>query len=579
MEKFLGLDLQKEGVRVVIIDEAPSIEGSKITAIYEKVLAHNLANPDALIRIQSTGDPSQITAQKIPNTENPYNIGLTTTSPLTVVYRTSVAAIERVFAMFEDNGQDVTELQLQSNIADPATTSGELIGAYGGSKDKLKATLLNRDLNDGKTRAIVVNNDQAKAEWKEFSDKGVTVATYKDIQGLEFDEVYISLDKNLGTWEGLPFTDALAFNKAAFVSISRAKEFVFVSIPRIKVSQTVDTLISKKAADSADVFKVNKEDMRKLETFTQEALKTFLNVDLELTAESEETAEGKEIVEVSEETETETSPEGPQVVELSEITEEEEEAMEKETKPTKRKDDTDSVYQLLFPQQMHTEKTYGLPSKKFVKRYDDAFVIVVPGTNNNETATVVIKKFYGEGSTPNTYAVIGVLSDKELDSNHEIMKDIKTAKDNMEGAGLTTTTNVMGNTKQPFELAPGFTPVFTGKATSQALTYKYDKNDPVMSDSLVGETLATWAEDYYYGGTSRPSTPASSLGISHSPAGEVVIDWDKFSKHAEIKIYTKKELSNIETKFSLYPGIPYIAINHPAFKSTKGSTTVNTQLN
>lgn len=205
--------------KLIIIDEVNALNKNEIIEINRLLVAYNQTN-NTEIKIIGLGDPNQVTATG----ENPflspaYTNGLenaTIITPLTIRYRSNVQAVVDAQDLFMDQKKDLTkqEIFLTSNPEKTLGAEGSL------QSDSIKQALAQRDLNDGKTRAIIVHPSEVEM-WK-AENLGVEVVSYIDVQGRTIDEVFVSIPST-------KFGDSFAFNQAMYTATSRATSFIHIN--------------------------------------------------------------------------------------------------------------------------------------------------------------------------------------------------------------------------------------------------------------------------------------------------------------------------------------------------------------
>ena len=200
----LKLDLIENNLgktKVIIIDEINALNKEEIIEINDLLVNYNTANKSD-VKIIGLGDPNQVTATG----ENPFLTAeltpglenMTLITPLTIRYRSNVQAVVDAQDLFMDQKKDLTkdEIFLFSNPEGTLGAEGSL------QSDSIEKALKQRDLNDGKTRAIIVHPSEVEM-WK-ARNLGVEVVSYIDVQGRTIDEVFISIPI-------AKFTDVSAF--------------------------------------------------------------------------------------------------------------------------------------------------------------------------------------------------------------------------------------------------------------------------------------------------------------------------------------------------------------------------------
>ena len=258
-----------EDVKLIILDEAPGASFNSLNRFADAIaLANKSRSQENKIRVIMLGDPNQVTANgnfssidagTINGTER-----ITQISPLTIRYRSNVAPIVDFQDLFIDQPLDLTKepIHVKSNVENPSSVSSsnvDLLGVNGAIKDFDTETMaiLNarKDRDDGRTRAIIVNNDAEVAKYeKMLADNGidnVQVYTFVNAQGKTIDEVYQNV-KHDNT-----FNSVRAYNTAVYTASSRATKYLFVgSLP---IDNNVSENIEEIAADREEQNKKRSE--------------------------------------------------------------------------------------------------------------------------------------------------------------------------------------------------------------------------------------------------------------------------------------------------------------------------------
>jgi len=257
-----------EDVKLIVLDEAPGANKFDITDLADAVTLANETRKNKL-KVIMLGDPNQVTANgmysaiddatTIEGAEN-----ITQISPLTIRYRSDVAPIVDFQDLFIDQSEDLTKtpIHTKSNVENPSSVSSsnvDLLGVNGAVADfdTEAMAILNarKNKDDGRTRAIIVNNEQEVARYKDLLAKnGITnvdVYTFVNAQGKTIDEVYqnVKFDKS--------FSSMKAYNTALYTAASRATKYIFAgSLP---IDNSVSDTIEEIAADRAEQNKARSE--------------------------------------------------------------------------------------------------------------------------------------------------------------------------------------------------------------------------------------------------------------------------------------------------------------------------------
>ncbi len=242
--------------KLILIDEVNAVASDKLIRIM-KAVNHLNSTKGTSVRVVGLGDPNQITEQAVAfnNSVVPLEdvtqdefVNMTIISPLTVRYRSNVTAVVDAQDMFIDQKKDLRKekIYLSSN---PEGT----LGAKGSmSSDAIERELRSKDLNDGRTRAIIVHPDDVAA-WK-AKNLGIEVVSYVDVQGRTLDEVYVAIP-------GFKFAAVNNFNQAMYTATSRAKDFVFIQ--GMNAENVTDSTINDTTAKNTQDIKDQKENFDK----------------------------------------------------------------------------------------------------------------------------------------------------------------------------------------------------------------------------------------------------------------------------------------------------------------------------
>jgi len=243
-------------VKVLIIDEVNGLSKKELLDLTNAVINYNNLNKTS-IKIIGLGDPNQITVTEsfAPLEElyaTPEISNMTMITPLTVRYRSNVQAVVDAQDIFMDNSKDMVKEGIYL-----FTNSDNSLGASGNiASDSIEKILKTKDINDGKTRAVIVHPSDVE-EWKN-KNLGIEVVSYVDVQGRTIDEVYVAINNNR-------FDNPLAFNKAMYTATSRATNFIFIQgIPStVVIDDNINNNAKKNSAQLAEAkkeFATNRKD-------------------------------------------------------------------------------------------------------------------------------------------------------------------------------------------------------------------------------------------------------------------------------------------------------------------------------
>lgn len=509
--KLANNDLGK--TKVIIIDEVNALNKNEIVEINELLVKYNQVN-NTQIKIIGLGDPNQVTATG----ENPfvspvYTPGLENTTvitPLTIRYRSNVQAVVDAQDLFMDQREDLTkqEIFLTSN---PEKTLGAEASLQSDSIEKALAT---RDLNDGKTRAIIVHPSEVEM-WK-AKNLGVEVVSYVDVQGRTIDEVFVSIPKT-------KFGDVFAFNQAMYTATSRATSFIHIN-----------GMSSKNITDD-NVNKITDKNVKDIEEsktrFEQDRVSEMKQIDesIEIKPAVKPQPE-EEVKEEEEEVDVELEPE------LIPITPEE----EVEVQPTSAE-----VLNLKYPNNKSlkgtTENGKDVPAVKPGEN-----VIYVPFENRQGNKSIGI--FVDRNGD---YLEVGVLSEEELNNPPANKIDLfNSFKEALKGPITKFTLNNetgylnVSSTSMLITLAKGK----VENVSKLRMIYKQ------VTEPFNWQNLLTKFRKGFF-----TNNEGSASGVDKS----------------QIRVFTSTEIADLKSKgvaFPLVAGRPYVMITNPV--QTTGQTAI-----
>jgi hypothetical protein len=247
-----ALNTNLGNVKLIVIDEINGLSFSEIKEIVELLNKYNIANKTS-IKLIGLGDPNQVTTSKNAvfsplDSISKDNHELTLITPLTIRYRSNVSAVVEAQDLFMGQPKDVVK-----NGIFVSSNASKTLGAEGSmSSTGIEESLKQRDLNDGKTRAIIVHpNDVQK--WKD-KNLGVEVVSYVDVQGRTLDEVFIDIPQS-------NFEDVFMYNQAMYTAASRATNFIFFQ--GIKTENIVDDTVTSSTEKATESLKNARKEFQK----------------------------------------------------------------------------------------------------------------------------------------------------------------------------------------------------------------------------------------------------------------------------------------------------------------------------
>lgn len=222
----------------IVIDEASYLPDAALKGLSETIVELNKTR-SLPIRVVYLGDPNQMTDKgqvlninriNLVNIENQYNL-----PSLSIPYRTSVSAIADYYDRFKGyNDPFSAPFTVKSNVANPKMAKGSLAGVYGtiNFNEDAIATLKNANLDDGKTRLVIVSNEEELRKMRSLLDLNglnkVEVRLYINAQGITRDEVYLNITPEQTGLKGYEFKSAV------YTMASRATTFLMVNDPRAR---------------------------------------------------------------------------------------------------------------------------------------------------------------------------------------------------------------------------------------------------------------------------------------------------------------------------------------------------------
>ena len=185
---------------LIVLDEAARPSAEQIAALAKAVQEYNKRS-DKSVKVLAIGDTNQIINASVPGIER--SEGLSSLMPFSISYRSNVAAIADVQAVYRSaGGKKVDGLTSSGTVASIPEGAGTAVyGVYGSKneQDIISALASRPDTINGKplTKAVIVNKGQ-EAFWRsKLKDiNNVRVTDYYNAQGKTFDEVYMWLKED-----------------------------------------------------------------------------------------------------------------------------------------------------------------------------------------------------------------------------------------------------------------------------------------------------------------------------------------------------------------------------------------------
>ena len=246
-------------IKLIVIDEYATIDRDRLQAFHDRI---QISNPDT--KVLMLGDPTQLTPRVYNNNDvndivfNDDAGNIKIISPVTVVYRSDVSAVNEASDIFQDNNRKVESITVRSDrdVNSPlaqgvhtSTSSGqiaEVIAAnIAAEKDRGLAP---------RTRAIIVGTEEDKAKYEGL---GAEVMTVYDAQSKTYEEVYVDINPTI-------FSDAEKGNSAMYTAASRAKKYTFIVYP--KGENIVDTSLKDEAESNLKQIRESKVKFHQAKT-------------------------------------------------------------------------------------------------------------------------------------------------------------------------------------------------------------------------------------------------------------------------------------------------------------------------
>lgn len=223
LETFLAMtDDQLTKVKVLIVDEAFAFTDEAIQEIQGR-LSLLASEKNHTIKVVAMGDPSQSTASTNPVLLTGQTAGATHTIPLTTSYRTNVSAISAFAGNFRLSNAENNNIGVQANVSieQAAVDNNSTIGVITASDEEVIDFIV--QTKSSRSRVLVAPTRADAVLLSRRIGGIIPVKTPNEIQGLQWDEVYV-----VGLREAYG-TDNVSINRGLYTAFSRAKGFLMVS--------------------------------------------------------------------------------------------------------------------------------------------------------------------------------------------------------------------------------------------------------------------------------------------------------------------------------------------------------------
>ena len=316
-EQLLSDTETLEGIKLLVIDEAPGLGLEQILAIQEKVLALNEQRESAdKIRVVLSGDPAQIVPVDRAAERAAVDSALRSSrileyiakfiTPVTALYRSDNPAIidfQDLFRRKTDNPLDniynakSTSVSL-STIDETMQSVTGVVGVTGNILDEILDRLVKLESVETGPRAIITNVnkvEELKRALEANNIKNTEVLSYIDAQGRTLQEAYIDIDPSEFTDE-IGNLNAERYNKALYTATSRAEDLIVIS--RLNVVNSIDKYLNNLSTGLSEEITNRTTEYLKETSENKELLTEFPNLvsevkpdEVQLPEETQEEAE------------------------------------------------------------------------------------------------------------------------------------------------------------------------------------------------------------------------------------------------------------------------------------------------
>ena len=203
-----------QGKEILVIDEAAYIDSPTLHRLYD-------VTKKAGVKLLLLGDPNQLAKNttNINSLDDTHNMGdKTIIGPtLSIVSRTNIAILRQFQNRYIGSSVTINMTPVRGEVS---KTTGAGLAHYGNIMDASKVA---SELK-AKGESVIVLTDEKSKDTLMPSFEGIAVTTPDQVQGLEFDNVFIYMPPPQE--EGEMGLNNIQYNKMMYVASTRAKKFV-----------------------------------------------------------------------------------------------------------------------------------------------------------------------------------------------------------------------------------------------------------------------------------------------------------------------------------------------------------------
>lgn len=513
------------------------------------------------IHILALGDPAQFTKEREELTFVGGNLNSDTkdTSPLSVVYRTSVSSIVDMVMTFKDKPYNISSINpTASHTAADLLTQENIDNFYGvnGGSEASLIELLNKP--SGKSRLLIVNNQQEVERFRKLVPNSVKILTYYDAQSTQADQAFIYLTQRLPDIDGNNISDAL-MNKFMYTMIGRAKQSVFIANPELRVENPIinpDLAQSKSSLEEDINFNLKQyQGGKKIHGRMIEVL--YPNEEIKRSPKKNAAGTKPESTIVADES---IDGIGGQEVEMDENSGETLEQKLIEPKPVAtevNETETESGMEVTF------EHSFMFPTNRFPNSQFGSLAASVPP--GSELRLVVVStpsskfpfRIDAVAQTVNgNWVNVAVLSGEELSSSPQMSEILAKASE------VSSRISNLPLHADGFAWKPEYDAATVAFGTTQSAASVQYQYIPVGEDGTsMEEALEIFYEGFYKNAKAgegvEPKVP-----LHNAKDGKV--NWAALAKYVKFHIFSANDIRNLDnTRFLPKLGVPYMIIEEP----------------
>lgn len=265
--------IKNDNVKLIVLDEISGFTGPQIKE-FNVALADYIKETGNDVKILALGDPNQMVLLEesvtnkirlsfLPFIETDRQASYITTLPaLTIRYRSNNPSINSFSDKFNNNQNNLLNERFQVKyFKDKGVFS---VGSSQNFESNIISMLKDMPkIDDKKSRVIITDTEKVAYYEKIVKDNGmegrVEVTDFINVQGRTINEVYIDIDENNDLFKYNGKLDYQLFNKALYVSTSRATDFVMISGFN-NVENVEDPEIDKSLETSKDELEKSKKN-------------------------------------------------------------------------------------------------------------------------------------------------------------------------------------------------------------------------------------------------------------------------------------------------------------------------------